>query len=1732
MVIATSSAHEDLFYEELIRPYNENPRFIARPWLANRIDEALADPACRFLLLTADPGAGKTAFMAWLAHQHPTWPRYFIRRNQLEPLDDPGAHSLLLRIGFQLEAAHPMLFTREEVRVVVEQRIGSVGLSGEAVAAEIERVFASPFYRKVLHIQQQVERNDGKVTGLHVGEWVTEPRVLYLDNLQHMALIDPARVLLKDEPGELLVILVDALDELRYHRYGHTEQTILSWLEKCPTLPPNVRFVLTSRPDEALMSPFRMSQQRWFKEITLAAADPDFLKDLQTYALVLTEEKAMKAAMEAIGKKRDDFVNLAVQKASGNIGYLDAVCRALDQAVSRQDQEALSQLLDLTQLSDTLEGLYTFFLRQTKEIVEKVEFRVEDKEGEVHYLKLWPEVYLRILGVLVAARVPLTASQIQRLGTIQASWNEFSDALNALRQFLNRSGEHYYLYHATLIEFLTASETQQTPETRDLYLDEKVWHRRIATYYQNWAKEVGWGKGKDDEHGLLNYGLLYYALHLYLAQEWQRLFAVLNEGEYGRAKIKHNFNALAYARDLELGQQATLRNELSSEEKIDLLPALWRYCLLRSSMGTQSDNYPNLAFVVMVMLKQYQRAIAAVELISDDHRKVWLLINIGVKLEEQGQKEPAQQVLKQAKDVLATNMQSDPAVLQTILQEIAELGPFGLKVPFLSEIASMVQLIEDEEQRTTALVAVIVALAHAEARETAKALACTIPYTALNGRTREKIVETLVKAELWESATLIAQSIVDDKRARDSAMEEVIIGLLRVQAWKEARELALTTDLSERFRAMAQIALTRVLVEPQMAGELLTELATVPLPSDKESDREHARSVTSQVWARAQQWDKAINIVQSMHDSFWAASQALEQMLKAQQWDKARELASSLPSSYEQIELLDSLVKTLIAAEQLERSRDAIAKVVQAILRQEQNIERPDDGVLLKVATLLIKLQLWDDAQQVTEQMKDPKQQGQALAAIADALFQEQPARARQLIFRAESITSSLKKPDEEAYGYDPERIGSILCAVVGVLARMQLWDRAIALANTISARWLTNHRDEAFAAIVVASGRAKVWKQALSIAQNIESDEGQSDALKAVVEDLLYWQEWQQALKVTQTIKQPEQRFEMLIALIKKLMFVQRMSLRERTEPLDTEDELPSSPFDAQLSEEEEHLWDDTIAAAQQLFDKYRSPEALVEMLQDLAIVQQWDRALKIVDIPALAEYRAKLLVVIVHCMLDAAQWKRALALARSIDAPVQKAEALVSLAAVHIEEQPQQAESLLNEALAAALLVTDDDEDRSEAVASLAFALNKVGRWEKALAIARSIHEPLERIKVQVNIAVARKDSEPEQAVAILSDALAFVRSLRSVEQEEPLEVIAKALPLLLKIKQAHALYAEFLSFIATALRSYGEVERAAHLEELAGTIASFEQEEQNRALAEFETLFGELNSTQVRNPYAVKNTDGEEQVEDTGEDDLFEWRGRSRKQEKKDQGLRSKVWSSIQDRQPERAADMLLEHMASKNSFNESEWSTLQRDVAGGLARKQQLEKALAIAWSIREEWQKTQALGAIAKALVNAGQRDKAQLLLVKTEALAHSIKDGRERDNALGDVANTLAQIQEPDEAQVVVGFIKDSMQREVPRLRITRALALAQRWDEAKEEARRIEGILKISAMHSITDAMITYGEHEQALQYIQTAWIQAEARRELIKLLPLAEEFIPLHPELGEGFYDAFAWVDHFLQA
>jgi hypothetical protein len=70
---ANLSPNDDLLFKALIEGYVTSPRFIRRDWLAQEVEKKLHEPGCRFVLLTAEPGAGKSAFMAQLAHDHPKW---------------------------------------------------------------------------------------------------------------------------------------------------------------------------------------------------------------------------------------------------------------------------------------------------------------------------------------------------------------------------------------------------------------------------------------------------------------------------------------------------------------------------------------------------------------------------------------------------------------------------------------------------------------------------------------------------------------------------------------------------------------------------------------------------------------------------------------------------------------------------------------------------------------------------------------------------------------------------------------------------------------------------------------------------------------------------------------------------------------------------------------------------------------------------------------------------------------------------------------------------------------------------------------------------------------------------------------------------------------------------------------------------------------------------------------------------------------------------------------------------------------------------------------------------------------------------------------------------------------------------------------------------------------------------------------------------------------------------
>ena len=599
---------EDLFFESLVESRVHQPRFVRRPWLAAALDERLALSDKRFVLLTAEPGAGKTSFIAQLADDHPEWLRYFIRRDQRKLLADCSAKSLLLRIGYQLAARHPELFSAEQLCLSVRQRVGQVGKGADVVAARIESLLASPFRRNVLQIEQQVRANQGQVIGLDIGELVTDVRLLAVEDLLELALTQPALALKRDHPADLIVILIDALDEVRYQA---TADNLLTWLTNCPELPDNIRFVLSSRPPDEAVKLLYAKQAAVLCQLAITEGDARVDADVQQFVTGLISEPAVAQALQAVPGGAAAFATKAAEKARGNLGYLDALARAIDQALL--GAQPVDALLGLTELPTDLEGLYAFFLHQIKASVDTERIELKDTStGETYDKPVWPSIYGRVLGVLAVALAPLDIELIERLGEIRAGRDWVLRALDHLAQFLDVTGHRYRLYHATLAEFLTDKKLENDVDHRDLYQDARQRHQQIADHYWRLRSLESGSAGSLEQ--IDDYGLDYLAAHLVLADWPDRVHALL-DNRWVRIKEDRHGSLAELLADVGLAWQVA-----ENSQRLDLQV---RYALFESSAHSLAGNVP-VSLVNALLEHQVwtpTQALRQIKQIRDDEQR-------------------------------------------------------------------------------------------------------------------------------------------------------------------------------------------------------------------------------------------------------------------------------------------------------------------------------------------------------------------------------------------------------------------------------------------------------------------------------------------------------------------------------------------------------------------------------------------------------------------------------------------------------------------------------------------------------------------------------------------------------------------------------------------------------------------------------------------------------------------------------------------------------------------------------------------------------------------------------------------------------------------------------------------------------------------------------------------------------------------------------------------------------
>jgi hypothetical protein len=286
-------------------------------WLGDR-------RAPRVLLVTGEPGCGKTALSAWLAAPGDALPA--------GPLKD---------VRRAWTARHFCM---------AEERRGSVAPAGfaQSLAQQIgERIpefgpLMLEFVAPTVKGEARVDVNWGTVIGIQINNLLIsspDPENIYSGSVRK-----PLERLCQRQPDTRIFILVDALDEALT---STAPCTIVDLLAGSEDLPSNVRFLLTSRPDPKVLKRFRRAQ-------ILSLSDP-------ACTAAVNEDVGNYIEQRRIPELSNDQVEALVSMADGNFLYIKLLLDEIDNGARKID--------DPRTLTIGLHALYCSFLDRLLEML-------------------------------------------------------------------------------------------------------------------------------------------------------------------------------------------------------------------------------------------------------------------------------------------------------------------------------------------------------------------------------------------------------------------------------------------------------------------------------------------------------------------------------------------------------------------------------------------------------------------------------------------------------------------------------------------------------------------------------------------------------------------------------------------------------------------------------------------------------------------------------------------------------------------------------------------------------------------------------------------------------------------------------------------------------------------------------------------------------------------------------------------------------------------------------------------------------------------------------------------------------------------------------------------------------------------------------------------------------------------------------------------------------------------
>ena len=397
-------------------------RFSGRTWVFERIDQWLANSQSRYLLLTGEPGSGKTAIAARLAQFSQGSVDPSVHAGELKPDFLAAVHFCAATTAMWVD---PTSFTR------------SVSLQLAGQYPEFKNALVESGDRSVNIQVTQTFHQGQNVTGvsLELSFGSLNPQAAF-----NAAVVTPLAALYRSGFNKPVTILVDALDEALAFK---GEVGILHLLRSIDELPQQVRFLLTSRRNNKIESEF-------LKADSIFISGEEFNQSNEQDIREFVKTSVM-------GSPHQGDVEEISAKAERNFQYARFLLKQLES----------DPTLQIAGLPPGLDPLYSASLRRTI--------------GE----KPWEDDFAPIMGLLSVARENLSAWQLQAYSGLQQRIlaARLSDLRPFIEDGGRPPG--YRLYHQSVIDFLRLAVLPSAKANlqNDFFLPASEWHEQIATYY-------------------------------------------------------------------------------------------------------------------------------------------------------------------------------------------------------------------------------------------------------------------------------------------------------------------------------------------------------------------------------------------------------------------------------------------------------------------------------------------------------------------------------------------------------------------------------------------------------------------------------------------------------------------------------------------------------------------------------------------------------------------------------------------------------------------------------------------------------------------------------------------------------------------------------------------------------------------------------------------------------------------------------------------------------------------------------------------------------------------------------------------------------------------------------------------------------------------------------------------------------------------------------------------------